>query len=78
MVSHPEADFPVALVPRRGARPAAGPRGPLARECSPRAGSDPALPASENHPKIIGTADAGTTITLYTTLDCTGSVAATP
>jgi len=40
-------------------------------------GSDPASPANENHPRIIGTADAGTTITLYTTLNCTGSVAAT-
>jgi hypothetical protein len=40
-------------------------------------GSDPASPANENQPRIIGTADVGTTITLYTTLDCTGSVAAT-
>jgi hypothetical protein len=39
-------------------------------------GSEPASPANENNPRIRGTADAGTTVTLYTTLDCSGPIAA--
>ncbi len=37
----------------------------------------PASPANNNSPAIRGTVDAGTTIKLYTTTNCTGAVAAT-
>jgi hypothetical protein len=39
-------------------------------------GSEPASPANENNPRIRGTASAGSTVTLYTTLDCSGPAAA--
>jgi hypothetical protein len=38
--------------------------------------SDPDSPANDNSPRIKGTADAGSTVRLYTTNDCTGAVAA--
>ena len=39
-------------------------------------GSTPAPPANDNAPKITGSADAGSTVKLYTTNDCSGSVEA--
>jgi VCBS repeat protein len=39
--------------------------------------SEPASPANNNAPLIRGSAAAGSTVTLYTTADCTGSAAAT-
>ncbi|MEK6275346.1 MAG: Ig-like domain-containing protein [Actinomycetota bacterium] len=39
-------------------------------------GSTPASPANDNSPKITGTAEAGSTVKLYTTSDCTGAIAA--
>ena len=38
--------------------------------------SNPVGPANDNSPKISGDAEAGSTIKLYTTSDCSGSVAA--
>jgi hypothetical protein len=38
--------------------------------------TDPASPANNNSPKIIGSADAGSTVKLYTNATCTSSVAA--
>jgi ELWxxDGT repeat protein len=38
--------------------------------------TDPDSPANNNGPKVKGTADAGLTVKLYTTADCTGTVAA--
>jgi hypothetical protein len=38
--------------------------------------TEPASPANENNPKVRGTAAAGSTVTLYTTADCTGPPAA--
>ena len=37
----------------------------------------PASPASENHPKIEGSAPAGTTVKLFASIDCSGSPIAT-
>jgi hypothetical protein len=37
----------------------------------------PASPAKNTHPAVTGTADAGTTVKLYTNSNCTGSPAAT-
>jgi hypothetical protein len=39
--------------------------------------TSPASPAQSTGPKILGSAEAGSTVTLYTKPDCTGSVAAT-
>jgi uncharacterized delta-60 repeat protein len=39
--------------------------------------TDPVSPANENNPEIKGSAEAGSTVNLYTTSDCTGSPAAT-
>jgi subtilisin family serine protease len=39
--------------------------------------TDPASPASENHPKIIGSAEAGSTIKIYPDPACEGGAAAT-
>ncbi len=39
--------------------------------------TEPASPANENNPKILGSAPAGTTVKLYTNADCTGSPLAT-
>ena len=38
--------------------------------------STPIGPANDNSPKISGTAEAGSTVRLYTTFDCSGAVAA--
>src|SRR3954451_10316878 len=38
--------------------------------------TDPASPANENDPKVIGSAETGSTVDLYATDDCTGTVAA--
>jgi hypothetical protein len=38
-------------------------------------GTSPASPANENNPRIIGTAEAGSTVKLYKTADCSGAVA---
>ena len=38
--------------------------------------STPASPANDNAPELKGTAEAGSTVRLYTTADCTGAVAA--
>jgi hypothetical protein len=40
-------------------------------------GTDPNSPANDNNPKIKGTAEAGSTVNLYTSSDCTGSPAQT-
>ena len=40
-------------------------------------GTNPASPADDNTPKVQGTAEAGSTVKLYTTSDCSGSPAAT-
>ncbi len=37
-------------------------------------GTTPDSPANDNNPKIFGTADAGSTVTLYTNADCTSQV----
>ncbi len=37
-------------------------------------GSAPASPSSSNTPRIFGGSDAGTTVTLYESADCTGPV----
>jgi hypothetical protein len=37
--------------------------------------TSPASPANENNPRIIGTAEAGSTVKLYKASDCTGAVA---
>jgi hypothetical protein len=55
----------------RGAPPATGPPAPTFT------GTDPASPANNNSPKILGSAQAGTTVKLYTTSDCSGSPAGT-
>ena len=47
-----------------------------ARRCPASLGSTPASPANDNSPKITGSAEAGSTVKLYTTSDCSGSVAA--
>ena len=47
---------------------------PLSRTAS---GSTPAPPANDNAPRITGSADAGSTVKLYATNDCSGSVEAT-
>ena len=39
-------------------------------------GATPAGPANDNSPKISGSAEAGSTVKLYTTTDCSGAVAA--
>src|SRR6266511_2788387 len=39
--------------------------------------SSPASPANDNNPELKGTAEAGATAKLYTSADCSGSVAAT-
>jgi uncharacterized delta-60 repeat protein len=39
--------------------------------------TDPVSPANENNPEIKGSAEAGSTVNLYTTSDCTGSPVAT-
>ena len=36
-------------------------------------GTDPESPANKNHPRIKGTAEADSTVKLYTTADCTGA-----
>ncbi len=41
------------------------------------AGSSPASPANDNNPELVGSAEAGSTVNLYTSADCTGSPAAT-
>src|SRR5439155_15031073 len=38
--------------------------------------SNPASPANANSPKLIGTAEAGSTVTVYASGDCTGTPAA--
>jgi outer membrane protein assembly factor BamB len=38
--------------------------------------SDPDSPANDNSPKIKGTAEAGSTVKLFTSADCTGAIAA--
>ena len=38
-------------------------------------GTNPASPANNNNPRIIGAAEAGSTVRLYTSSDCTGAVA---
>ncbi|MFZ5468206.1 MAG: Ig-like domain-containing protein, partial [Myxococcota bacterium] len=38
-------------------------------------GTSPASPANENNPSVAGTAEAGTTVRLYTTSNCSGAVA---
>jgi hypothetical protein len=38
-------------------------------------GTTPASPANNNNPRIIGTAEAGSTVKLYRTSDCTGTLA---
>src|SRR4029077_15541735 len=38
-------------------------------------GTTPASPANNNNPRIIGTAEAGSTVKLYKTSDCTGTLA---
>ena len=38
-------------------------------------GTTPASPANDNNPTVKGTADPGSTVDLYTTSDCTGTVA---
>lgn len=38
-------------------------------------GTTPASPANNNNPRIIGTAEAGSTVRLYKSSDCTGAVA---
>jgi Bacterial Ig-like domain len=35
--------------------------------------TDPDSPANNNHPKVKGTAEAGSIVSLYTTTDCTGA-----
>ncbi|MCW2997679.1 MAG: hypothetical protein JWN65_1228, partial [Solirubrobacterales bacterium] len=40
-------------------------------------GSSPASPAMTTAPKLLGSAEAGSTVKLYTTTDCTGSPAGT-
>jgi hypothetical protein len=40
-------------------------------------GTDPDSPANENAPKVLGTAPAGSTVSLYTTSGCTGAPVAT-
>ncbi len=40
-------------------------------------GSTPPSPANDNAPLVYGTAAAGTTVKIYTTATCTGSIAAT-
>jgi len=39
--------------------------------------SSPASPANDNNPELTGSAEAGSTVSLYTSADCTGSPAAT-
>ncbi len=39
--------------------------------------SSPAGPANDNNPEISGTAEAGSTVRVYTTADCSGGAAAT-
>ena len=39
--------------------------------------SSPASPANENSPELLGTAEAGSTVNLYASSDCSGSPAAT-
>ena len=39
--------------------------------------TDPASPGSSNDPKVKGTAEAGSTVRLYTTSDCSGTPVAT-
>jgi hypothetical protein len=39
--------------------------------------TDPGSPANDNTPEVMGSAEAGSTVKLYTTSDCTGSPAAT-
>jgi uncharacterized delta-60 repeat protein len=39
--------------------------------------TDPDSPANDNNPEIKGTAEAGSTVNLYTSSDCTGTPAAT-
>ena len=40
-------------------------------------GSTPASPANDNNPKISGSAEAGSTVNLYSTSDCSGAPTAT-
>ena len=40
-------------------------------------GSSPSSPANENSPRIVGSAEAGTTVRLYASADCTGPVVTT-
>jgi hypothetical protein len=37
--------------------------------------TSPASPANENNPRVIGSAEAGSTVKLYTSSDCTGTAA---
>ena len=39
--------------------------------------TSPASPANNNAPKVTGTSDAGSTVTIYTNATCTSPVAAT-
>ncbi len=39
-------------------------------------GTTPAAPSSDNSPRVTGSAEAGSTVTLYTTNHCTGAAAA--
>jgi hypothetical protein len=40
-------------------------------------GTDPASAANENNPRVTGTAEAGSTVELFTTADCSGQAVAT-
>lgn len=40
-------------------------------------GTTPASPANDNHPRVKGTANAGTTVNLFTAPTCTGATAGT-
>ena len=58
------------------ASPARRPRPPHAERSDPDR-HVPASPANQNSPKILGSAEAGTTVRLYTSADCSGSALAT-
>ncbi len=40
-------------------------------------GTDPSSPANENSPKVLGTAEGGSTVKIYKTSDCSGAAATT-
>ena len=51
----------------------------LSTEAAPAAptitGTDPPSPANDNEPKVLGIADAGTTVRVYKSSDCSGPIA---